>query len=146
MAGERNTTRGVTLIELIVVLAILGIAMALAGPATQRVVEKFSLNSTGHQLVSAFRLARHEARLSQREVLGRLAAGEFVLQRGEQRLKGLKLPGGVEAESGEREITYSFLASGQILGPERIQLISGGRYRGALILGPPPGTVRFEMP
>jgi prepilin-type N-terminal cleavage/methylation domain-containing protein len=144
MTASRNSAVGVTLIELIVVLAILGIVMALAGPATQRVVEKFTLNSTGHQLVSAFRLARHEARLGQREVLGKLSRDEFILLRGEQRLKGIKLPRDVEVESGEREIAYSFLASGHILGPERIQLTSGGRYHGALILGPPPGTVRFE--
>jgi prepilin-type N-terminal cleavage/methylation domain-containing protein len=145
MERARITARGVTLIELLVVLAILGIALALAGPATQKAVERFALNSSGHQLVSAFRQARHEARLGQREVLGKLLGDEFVLMRGDQRLKGIKLPKDVEVESSERQIAYSFLPSGQILGPERIQLISGGRYHGALILGPPPGTVRFEM-
>ena len=137
--------RGVTLIELLVVLAILGIALALAGPATQKSVERFTLNSTGHQLVSTFRLARLEAKLAQREVLGTLSGDEFVFMRGEQRLKGLSLPPSIDVETGERQVAYSFLPSGHILGPERIQLVSGGRYRGALILGPPPGTVRFEM-
>jgi prepilin-type N-terminal cleavage/methylation domain-containing protein len=144
MAEFRYCARGVTLIELIVVLAILGIAMALVGPTTQRVVERFSLDSTGHQLVSAFRMARHDARLGQREVLGKLSGDEFVFLRGERRLKTIKLPRNVEVQSGEREAAYSFLGSGQILGPERLQLVSG-RYHGVLILGPPPGTVRFEM-
>jgi prepilin-type N-terminal cleavage/methylation domain-containing protein len=145
MAEVGKAEQGVTLIELMAVLAILGIAMALAGPATQKAVERFALNSTGHQLVSAFRAARHEARVGQREVLGKLSGDEFVLLRGEQRLKGLKLSRSVELDSRESQVNYSFLSSGQILGPERIELVSGGRYRGALILGPPPGTVRFEM-
>ena len=137
--------RGATLIELLVVLAILAIAMALAGPSMQKTVERFTLDSTGHQLVSAFRMARHEATLGQRDVLGKLSGDELVLLRGEQRLKGLKLPKNIEVESNEKEVAYSFMASGQILGPERLHLISGGRYRGVLILGPPPGTVHFEM-
>jgi Tfp pilus assembly protein FimT len=145
LPGCAARSRGITLIELLVILAILGVALALAGPATQKALERFALNSSGHQLVSAFRLARHEARLGQREVLGTLSGGEFVLHRGEQRLKGVKLLNDVEVESSDRQVSYSFLPSGQILGPERIQLSSGGRYHGALILGPPPGTVRFEM-
>jgi prepilin-type N-terminal cleavage/methylation domain-containing protein len=145
MKRVRASSQGVTLIELMVVLAILGIALVVAGPSTQNSIEKFALNSIGHQLVSAFRAARHEARLGQREVLGKLSGGEFVFVRGNQRLKSLKLSRTVELESIESQVAYSFLPSGQILGPERIQLISGGRYRGVLILGPPPGTVRFEM-
>ena len=138
-------SRGVTLIELLVVLAILGVAVAVASPSLFRSVDRFALDSTGHQLVSTFRMARNEARLGQRELLGTLSGGELVLSRGDERLKGMKLPQSIEVQSPADGVAYAFLASGQILGPERLELVSGGRYRGVLILGPPPGTVRFEM-
>jgi prepilin-type N-terminal cleavage/methylation domain-containing protein len=135
----------VTLIELLVVLSILGIALTLAGPSMFRSMDRFALDSSGHQLVTAFRLARNEAKLGQQEILGNVSGGELVLLRGEQRLKGVQFPNGLEMQSIGRDVSYVFLPSGQILGPERLEFVSGGRYRGTLILGPPPGTVRFEM-
>jgi prepilin-type N-terminal cleavage/methylation domain-containing protein len=138
--SKRN--RGVTLIELLVVLAILGIALTLAGPSMFKSMDRFALDSAGRQLVNTFRLARNEAKLGQQEILGTLSGRELVLLRGEQRIKGLTLPNNLELTG--QDIAYTFLPSGQILGPERLELISGGRYHGVLILGPPPGTVRFE--
>jgi prepilin-type N-terminal cleavage/methylation domain-containing protein len=138
------TSRGVTLIELLVVLAILGVALALVSPSLFRSMDRFALDSTGHQLVNTFRMARYEARLGQRELLGMLSRGEFVLTRGSDPIKSLQLPNSIEVQSSEKDAAYAFLPSGQILGPERLTLVSGARS-GALILGPPPGTVRFEM-
>jgi prepilin-type N-terminal cleavage/methylation domain-containing protein len=139
-----RSSKGVTLIELIVVLTILGIAMAAASPSLLRGIDRFSLDSAGHQLVAAFRTARNEARLGQQELLGTFSGGEFVLVRGSQRAVRVRLPASVEVQFVDQPAEYSFLASGQILGPERLELVAGGRYRGVLILGPPPGTVRFE--
>ena len=137
-------SRGVTLIELLVVLAILAVAIALASPSLFRSVDRFTLDSAGHQLVNTFRMARNEARLGQHDLLATLSRGQFVLSRGDKPVKSVPLPQSVEIQSSGEGVAYAFLPSGQILGPERLQLVSGGRH-GALILGPPPGTVRFEM-
>lgn len=145
MTGLRKFIRGITLIELIVVLSIVGLAIIVASPPLLKVIDRFALDSTGHQLVTAFRTARNEARLGQQELLGTFSGDEFVLVRGDQRVTRIKLPGRVEVQIIGKQAEYSFLPSGQILGGERLELTAGGRYRGALILGPPPGTVRFEM-
>jgi prepilin-type N-terminal cleavage/methylation domain-containing protein len=144
MTRLRNPDRGVTLIELIVVLSIVGLAIIVASPSLLKGIDRFALDSTGHQLVTAFRTARNEARLGQQELLGTFSGDEFVLVRRDQRVTRIKLPGRVEVQARDKQAEYSFLASGQILGAERLELIAGGRYRGTLILGPPPGTVRFE--
>ena len=142
MIRTRHSFRGVTLIELIVVLLIVGIAIAAATPSFLKRIDRFALDSTGRQLVIAFRSARNEARLSQRPLLGSFSRGEFVILRGSQRLQSVKLSDSIAIAAAGQQ--YDFLASGQILGPERLEVIAGGRYKGALILGPPPGTVRFQ--
>jgi prepilin-type N-terminal cleavage/methylation domain-containing protein len=145
MSRFRSPSSGVTLIELIVVLTIIGVTIAVASPSLLKRIDKFSLDSAGRQLVTAFRLARNDARLQQREVLGTLSGDEFVLSLGDGRVQRVKIPRDVVVQSVGAEVDYVFLSSGQILGPERLELVAGGRYRGALILGPPPGSVRFEL-
>jgi prepilin-type N-terminal cleavage/methylation domain-containing protein len=145
MSRFRSSSSGVTLIELIVVLSIIGVTIAVASPSLLKRIDKFSLDSVGRQLVTAFRLAKNDARLQQREVLGNLSGDEFVLSLGEGRVQRVKMPRDVVVHSMGTEVHYIFLPSGQILGPERLELVAGGRYRGALILGPPPGSVRFEL-
>jgi prepilin-type N-terminal cleavage/methylation domain-containing protein len=145
MPRFRSPLSGVTLIELIVVLSIIGVTIAVASPSLLKRIDKFSLDSVGRQLVTAFRLAKNDARLQQREVLGTLSGDEFVLSFGQGRVQRVKMPRDVVVHSIGPEVNYIFLSSGQILGPERLELVAGGRYRGALILGPPPGAVRFEL-
>jgi Tfp pilus assembly protein FimT len=130
---------------LIVVLSILGLAIVVASPSLFKGLDRFALDSAGHQLVAAFRTARTEARLSQQELLGTFSGDAFVLVRRDRRVSRVKLPGSLEVQSMNQKAEYSFLASGQILGPERLELVAGGRHRGVLILGPPPGTIRFEV-
>jgi len=145
LATLARRERGVTLIELIAVLIILGLAIALASPSLFASVDRFQLNSAGHQLVDSFRLARNEARFGQEEILGVVTEHQFVILRGTSRVSSVSLPLTLEARPSSGQAAYSFLPSGQILGPERLELLGPGRNRGVVILGPPPGTVHFEL-
>jgi hypothetical protein len=109
-----------------------------------RAVDRFSLNSSGRQLVSAFRSARGEARIGQQELLGTLRDGEFVFYKGASRFSSVKLPNGAQVDAAEVPPDYTFLPTGQILGPGRLSLTLNGRYRSSIVLGPEAGAVHFE--
>ena len=134
---------GVSFIELLVVLTILAIATTTAGPALVKSVDKFALNSTGRRLAGAFRTAQIEAKLGQREVLGTLSDGEFIFVKGDKQVGSLKLPANLQVLP-EGDVAYTFLTTGQILGPPRLELTVDARYRGWIVLGPGAGTVRFQ--
>jgi prepilin-type N-terminal cleavage/methylation domain-containing protein len=144
-SSREDCSAGVTLIELIAVLAILGVAIALVTPSLFASVDRFQLNATGRRLVDAFRLARNEARFGQRDATGVVKDNEFVIFRGTSRVSAVPLPTNLEVRTASGQPIYTFLPSGQILGPERLELQGSGRNQGVIILGPPPGTVRFEL-
>jgi type II secretory pathway pseudopilin PulG len=137
-------------VELIVVLAIIGLAAALVTPSLFRAADKFTLNSAGRRFVATLRAARNEARSSQKELLATVSEGSLILANEGQERVALRLAEDVvvEAEStGQSDAGaphYAFLPSGQILGPARLAMTIRDRYRGFVVLGPAPGAVRFE--
>jgi len=57
-AGEEGAGRGFTLVELMVVLAILGLVVALGMPAFERVLPKLQLKTSAESIAAAMREAR----------------------------------------------------------------------------------------
>lgn len=76
---RRTRSRGFTLIEAMVAVAVLGILMILAAPAMQKVVAKQRLRSASYDLVSDLTLARSEAlKRGAGVVMEPLAAGNWA--------------------------------------------------------------------
>jgi len=151
---RRRPCAGVSLIELIVVLAIIGVAATLAAPSLFNAADKFTLNSTGRQFVAFLRAGRNEAKATQRELMAVVDGRELNFEYGGNRKTVLRLAEGISVESGQENEasqrsedvppSYAFLPTGQILGPQRLELSMRGRYRGFIRLGPGPGAVTFE--
>ena len=59
--GERHSTGGFTLMELLVVLSILGLALVLAMPTLGRLLPGLELRSEAHDFVNVLREARAQA-------------------------------------------------------------------------------------
>jgi type II secretory pathway pseudopilin PulG len=133
------------LIELIVVLVIVSIVISFAGPSLISAAGKFGLASAGRQIVSTIRAARNEARAKQQELLAIIADGELIVDHGDGRqIAAVHLPEGVRIGPESVPATYTLLPSGQILGPQRLELILNERYRVFIVLGPGPGAVKLE--
>lgn len=61
MSSQDSRARGFTLIELMIVTAVLSVALALAVPAMQRLSQSMQVRTEARRLLSAVHLARNEA-------------------------------------------------------------------------------------
>ena len=68
MKQHRRTTKGFTVIELIIVMAILGLVAAMSLPGLMKSVSHYRLGTASRGLVSDLRLARHLALKENRPV------------------------------------------------------------------------------
>ena len=129
---------GITLIELLIVMSLLSLAAAFAGPAVGAGLETMSLRSTVLQVASNFRRVQADARAQQRTLAIRVANGELVLVSDDGTSRVLELNAGITL-AGADESTYLFYGSGQISGPARLEFENRRGRRMALVLGPEPG-------
>jgi Tfp pilus assembly protein FimT len=146
MGRSSSGHNGITLIELVVVMALLTFMTAIVTPSFSRQLDNFAVRSTGKRLVTMFRRAQVEAKVSQTEIWAVYANRRFVFHRGQSIFQSLELPHGVNvvprtaaaregvSQSQGDELVFSFLPSGQTVGPAAFS-ISNARGR--------EGTVRF---
>ncbi len=131
-------SRGITLIELMVVLALLALAMTLVGPAVGNTVDNLRFRTFGRQLQHSFRRAQAQSRLAQEEHFIALNSDRLVVfDRGEAILEEIVLPAGVSAGSardGAYDGVYVVSRSGHILGPQRLDLTSSSGRSGAIVI------------
>ena len=132
---------GISLIETLVVVALVALAAAFVGPSIGAGLENMTLRSTGRQIVSVLRRTQADARMRQETLAVRVEDGEAVLlSAGSSRRTALDAS--IRIGDGA-PVTYVLLGSGQIVGPERLELENRRGRRGAVELGPAPGAVRF---
>ena len=134
---------GITLIELLIVMSLLGLAASFAGPAVGAGLDNMSLRSTVLRVASNFRRVQSDARAQQRTLAVRVANGELVLVSDDGVSRVLELNPGVTLP-GAGESTYLFYGSGQISGPARLEFENRRGRRMALLLGPEPGRIDFD--
>ena len=132
--GLKRRPRGITLIELMVVVGLLVLAMTLVGPAVGNTVDNMRFRTFGRDLQHSFRTAQAQARIAQDEYSIALDADRFIVfNREEEILEEILLPVGISVESGP-DVVYVVSRSGQILGPERLGFTSSTGRSGAIVI------------
>jgi Tfp pilus assembly protein FimT len=92
----KNNNKGITILEIMIMLVILGITTTLAVPRFGQVIDKLKLKTTARDMVSSLRLARSHA-VSQRSQFGvyfDLESNQYVL------FKDLANPGSFTYDAG----------------------------------------------
>ena len=129
---QRNQRmHGITLVELIVVLAVLALATSLVGPAIGNTVDNMRFRSFGRQLEHTLKSAQHAARLGGEKRLVLLTEDRVrVSDRLGIVFEEISWPPSVVPSPGGA--TYVVLESGHLIGPARFLISSRTGRRGAL--------------
>jgi len=135
--------RGITLIELLVVMAIVSVLLAFVGPSMSAGMDNLILTSVGRRLVSVFRLAQNSARTSGQRVFATYDESSFRFLKGDQPYQTVTMPRGVRMITPEKKATFVLLESGQIVGPDVIELTNGRGRRIQLSIDHGTGFIKL---
>src|SRR5262245_37914202 len=116
--------RGITLVELLVVMVLIAIISGIVGPPVANRLENLSLQTTASQLAAAFRKAQAEARVSQAPVAAAYTAHQFHFLKGTKEIGTFSLPDSISPVFEDGSETSLLLPSGQIAGFDRLQLLN----------------------
>jgi len=147
MGPSKPRHSGITLIELVVVMALLTFVTAIVTPSFSRQLDNFAVRSTGKRLVTMFRRAQVEAKVNQTAIWAVYENRRFVFHRGGAVFQSLELPQGVNvvprATDQSNVLVFSFLASGQTVGPAEFSLSNARGREGTVRLGGLLDSVEF---
>ena len=147
MGPSKPRHSGITLIELVVVMALLTFVTAIVTPSFSRQLDNFAVRSTGKRLVIMFRRAQVEAKVNQTAIWAVYENRRFVFHRGGAVFQSLELPQGVNvvprATDQSNVLVFSFLASGQTVGPAEFSLSNARGREGTVRLGGLLDSVEF---
>jgi prepilin-type N-terminal cleavage/methylation domain-containing protein len=129
---------GITLIELLLVMALLSLAAAFVGPAVGAGLDSMALRSTGLGVVSTLRKVQSDARRGQKTRAVRAAGSRLVSVSDDGAEDILEFESGVRVAGGE-EATYMVFGSGQIAGPQELELENSRAAASFWCWGPSPG-------
>jgi len=127
--------RGITLVELLVVMVLIAIISGIVGPPVANRLENLSLQTTASQLVAAFRKAQAEARVSQTPVAATYSAHQFHFLKGTKEIGTFSLPVSISPSFESGSDTSIFLPSGQIAGLDHLQLLNRNGRKAVIGLG-----------
>lgn len=144
MYRSSGSSRGVTLIELLAVMVLLAAMTALVAPAFSRSLDTFTLRSSGRRLAAEFRRAQLESRLLHVRVWAVYKDNQFIFYKNDAVTRVFEMPAGLKVEQAEKPLVYSFLSSGQIVGPSTIALSNARGRKGVLRLGGMLGAVEYQ--
>src|SRR5262245_49417593 len=127
--------RGITLVELLVVMVLIAIISGIVGPPVANRLENLSLQTTASQLAAAFRRAQAEARVSQTPVAAAYSAHQFHFLKGTKEIGTFSLPVSISPSFESGSETTIFLPSGQIAGLDRLPLLNRNGRKAVIGLG-----------
>jgi prepilin-type N-terminal cleavage/methylation domain-containing protein len=134
---------GVTLIELLIVMAILSLAAAFVGPAVGAGLDNMALRSAGSRVVSVFRQVQAQARRGEGTLAVRASGANLKLVTSDGAVRTVELDPDVRL-GGPEGATYLFMGTGQIVGPGRLTLENRRGRQIWLVLGPFPGQIGVD--
>jgi prepilin-type N-terminal cleavage/methylation domain-containing protein len=138
-----TSARGITLIELIVVMAILSVVLAFVGPSVSTGIDNIILTSEGQRVLSAFRLAQNKARNTGERVFATYDETSLRFFKGDQTYQTVTLTRGTRLVLSDKTPTLVFLESGQIVGPDAIELLSDHGRRLQLSFNHATGLIKM---
>lgn len=135
--------RGITLVELLVVLVIASIALSIVVPAMSNSYENWTLRSAGLKTAALFRFASDVARRDGADVAGYYSDHRFVLLLKGTIFKELEIPDSITFRP-EKPRGAVFLSTGQIVASEKFVLENQRGRRMTIEIGPLPGQVNSK--
>lgn len=139
-----TANRGITLIELVVVMVLISLGLAIVGPSVTAGYENLVLQTTGRRVASAFRSSKLEARERQIPIAAVFRPQAVVFLEDGRVLRELSLPAQVRVQSIGSFPTFVFLPTGQVLGPAAVELVNSRGRTTRIVIGPAIGSVRIE--
>ena len=136
----KDVQRGVTLVELLVVLVVITVALSIVGPSISNSYENWQLRTTGRQLLAMLRFASQNARGGVSSVVCYYKDGELIVARDGSVLKRLPVPGSVNVEP-QAPGGAMFLQTGQMLAPHNFTLTNSHGRRMTIRSGPLFGQI-----
>ena len=138
-------SQGITLVELLVVMAIISVMLAFVGPPVSAGLDNLRLTSTSQRMLSAFRQAQTTARTMGQRVYATYDENNLKFFRADHVSQTLTMPSGVRLVVSRRFATVIFLESGRIIGPETLELINNRGRRIRLSIDHASGSVQLEQ-
>jgi prepilin-type N-terminal cleavage/methylation domain-containing protein len=135
--------RGVTLVELLIVMVILSLALTLVIPTMTNTYDNWTLRSAGRRTLAFLRFASDVARRDGTEIAGYYADQRLVLVREGTVFKELEIPATVTVQP-EKPSGVVFLSTGQIIAPQPFVLKNQRGRSVVLSVGPLPGQIGWK--
>jgi len=146
----RDKSRGFTLLEMVITIAILGILLTVAVPSLHQPLARYRLKSAGAQLASDLRWLRHQSIYGKAFVVNIVFDkyhNSYMIRDGAKAVVQRTLPPGiVMAELGLQQNPFSFTLSGAPSGGGgRIGLKNEYGERCYIHVMPSSGRIRVEL-
>lgn len=135
-----RSQRGITLVELLVVMVILSIALGIVAPSMANSYQSWQLRSAGRRTAALFRFASDLARREGTDLASYYSDHRFVVLRKGSVLRTLEIPASISVKP-EKPRGAVFLPTGQILASEPFVMENERGRRMVVTIGPLPGQV-----
>ena len=132
--------RGITLVELLVVLAIVSVTLSIVIPSLGTAYESWTLRSTGRRAAAFFRLASDTARREGTDIAAYYADHRLTLLRNGVVYRELEVPPIVQI-SPQKPGGAIFMRTGQIVATGQFVLENSRGRKSLIDFGPLPGQV-----